>query len=352
MITLGEGSTPLVELPRLAARLGVGSLHGKLEAANPTGSYKDRIAARSMEVALERGLRGWIATSSGNAATSFAAYGRRAGLPGVLFVTESITREKLLPALALGAHVVRVAGLGHGGTKATERGLFGVVQDAAARHGLYLGVTAHRFNDAGMRAVDEVSREVLAAGLTPDVAYVPTGGGGLVSAIGRGFREAGAPTAVVAAQPAGCGPIARCLEGELDEPLIERNASEISALQLPGPPDGALAVEQVRATGGWGVVSEDEAILDAQRMLAATEGVLVEPAAGCALAGLREDVRAGRVGRAHAALLVLTGAGFKDLATLERSLAPPPLAGVDELAGLVDAWASASTHEQKANASD
>jgi threonine synthase len=338
-ITLGEGGTPLIALPRLAAGLGVRSLYGKMELVNPTGSYKDRIAARSMEVAIERGQRGWIATSSGNAGTSFAAYARRAGLPGVLCVTESITREKLLPALALGAHVVRIVGLGHGGTRATERGLFDAVREAAERHDLYLGVTAHRFNDAGMRAVDAIAAEILADGVTPDAVYVPTGGGGLVTAVARGFRQAGAATAVIAAQPAGCGPIARCLTGEIAEPVIDRNRSEISALQLPGPPDGEVAIEAVRATGGWGVVASDEEILESQRLLASAEGVFVEPAAGCALAGLRDDLENDRVGADAVVALVLSGSGLKDLATLEEALAPPALADLGELPGMIDDWA-------------
>ncbi|MEN3284485.1 MAG: threonine synthase [Solirubrobacteraceae bacterium] len=338
MTTLGEGGTPVIELPRLAAELGVGALHAKLESTNPTGSYKDRIAARSMDTALARGARGWITTSSGNGGTAFAAYGRRAGLPGFLCVTESITREKLLPALALGAEVVRVAGLGHGTGRSTERGLFETVQELAEEHQLYLGVTAHRFNDAGMRAVDEISREVLAAGVAPDVAYVPTGGGGLVSAVARGFCEAGAETAVVACQPAGCAPIARCLEGRLDVPRIERNASRISGLQLPSPPDGDLAVELVRSTGGWGVAVDDDHILEGQRALALVEGVFVEPAAACALAALRSDVRTGVVGRSSTALLVLTGSGLKDLATLEANLTKPPLTRVDDVRELVGQW--------------
>lgn len=346
MITLGEGDTPLIELPRLAAELNVGALHAKLEAVNPTGSYKDRISARSMTVALERGLAGWIATSSGNAAASFAAYGRRAGLPGFLCVLETITREKLLPALACGAHVVRVAGLGDGASREVERELFERVRAAAEEHRLYLGVTAHRFNDAGMRAVDAIAHEVLAAGPAPDVAYVPAGGGGLVAAIARGFHEAAAATAVVACQSAGCGPIARCLEGELDEPAIARNESAISGLQLAEPPDGSLAVEQVRATGGWGVTATDAEILAAQRTLAFTEGVFVEPAASCALAGLRNDVRRGRVGPATSVLLVLTGSGVKDLATVERALEPPPVASVTELTGLIGAW----THQTSSDA--
>jgi threonine synthase len=341
MITLGEGHTPLIELPRLAAELGLGAVHAKLESVNPTGSYKDRIAARSMSVALERGMRGWIATSSGNGAAAFAAYGRRAMLPGFLCVNETITREKLLPALVCGAHIVRVAGLGQNTTRELEHELFERVRAAADEHRLYLGVTAHRFNDAGMRAVDDVSREVLDAGYMPDVAYVPAGGGGLVSAIARGFREVAASTAVVACQAAGCGPIARCLEGELDEPVIARNESGISGIQLAEPPDGGLAVDEVRATGGWGVTATDPEILAAQRALAQAEGVFVEPASGCALAGLRNDVRRGRVGPDTSVLLVLTGSGLKDLTTLERALEPPPVAAVAELPGLVGSWTAA-----------
>jgi threonine synthase len=338
VITLGEGDTPLVELPRLAAQLGVRALHGKLELCNPTGSYKDRIAARSMEVALADGTPGWITTSSGNGGTAFAAYGRRAGLPGLLCVTHSITREKLLPALAFGVDVVRVAGVGDGGGREVERQVFEAVQAAARERGLYLGITAHRFNDAGMRAVDAIAREVVAAGLEPDAAYVPVGGGGLVAAIARGFLDAGARTAVVAAQPCGCAPIARHLEGELDAPVVAHADTLISGLQLPGPPDGELAVGLVRQTGGWGATASDDEVLTAQRTLCVTEGVFVEPAAACALAGLQSDVRAGRIGSDATALLVLTGSGLKDLATIERALEPPPLATVDELPRLLAAW--------------
>jgi threonine synthase len=340
MISLGEGGTPLVALPRLAATLGLRTLAAKLESVNPTGSYKDRIAARSMEIALRDGAPGWIATSSGNAATSFAAYGRRAGLPGFLCVQQSISREKLLPALALGAHVVRVEGVGDGGDHDSERRLFAAVQAAAAEHGLYLGITAHRFNDGGMRAVDAIAHEILAAGPAPDVVYVPTGGGGLVTAVARGFLDSGASTAVVVAQPAGCGPIALHLEGELAEPRIDRNASAISGLQLPGPPDGVLATETVRRTGGWGAVATDGEILAAQSALALQEGVFVEPAAGCALAALVRDRAAGRVAPDASVVLVLTGSGLKDLATVERGVEPPPLAGVDDVAALVARWAS------------
>ncbi|MEN3284528.1 MAG: threonine synthase [Solirubrobacteraceae bacterium] len=338
MITLGEGHTPLVELPRLARELGVEALHAKLESCNPTGSYKDRIAARSIDLALAQGNKGWIATSSGNGAMAFAAYGRRAGLPGILCVTETITREKLLPILTLGANVVRIAGLGNGGARSDERELMDAVMLAAAEHALYVGITAHCFNDAGMRAVDAISHEIVQAGRPADLAYVPVGGGGLVAAVARGMLDAGASTAVVAVQPAGCAPIARYIEGEIPAPTIERAESAISGLQVPSAPDGELAAELVRKTGGWAVTASDEQILAAQRALALREGVFVEPAAACALAGLQRDLDTGRVDVGSSALLILTGAGLKDLATLEQWLEPAPIAAVEDLPQLITRW--------------
>mgnify|MGYP001041091450 FL=1 len=82
-LTLGEGNTPLIALPRLAERWDLAGLYAKAEYLNPTGSYKDRIAAATMVEALRLGRRGWIGTSSGNGGAAMSAYGRRAGLPGV-----------------------------------------------------------------------------------------------------------------------------------------------------------------------------------------------------------------------------------------------------------------------------
>jgi threonine synthase len=166
------------------------------------------------------------------------------------------------------------------------------------------------------------------------------GGGGLVAAVARGLLEAGASTAVVATQPAGCAPIAGYLEGELEAPAVDGAESEISGLQVPSAPDGQLAADLIRQTNGWGSTASDEQILAAQSSLAVSEGVFVEPAAACALAGLQRDLHAGRVDRGTSALLLLTGTGLKDLATLERRLEPPPITSVEELPGLVARWIS------------
>jgi threonine synthase len=322
-VALGEGDTPVVELPRLARRLGVARLRAKLETTNPTGSYKDRIAALSMTLARERGLRGWIATSSGNAATALATYGARAGLPGLIFVTPGIPPGKLLPAQAAGAAVVEVPGIGSGGSPDTAARLFAAVREAAEAHSLFLGVTANALNPAGMRGADTIAYELAAEPEPPDVCYIPTGGGGLSVCIARGLAACGAHTRVVAAQPSGCAPIVGALEGRLARPEVAVCRTEISGLQLPLPPDGDEAVRWIRSGGGWGTAIGDEAIAAAQRALALDEGLVVEPAAAAGLAAAARDAAEGRLAPGTDALVVLTGSGLKDLGSL-AAWCPPP----------------------------
>ncbi|MDW5598674.1 pyridoxal-phosphate dependent enzyme [Conexibacter stalactiti] len=313
-VGLGEGATPTVALPRLGVAIGLPRLRAKCEQVNPTGSYKDRIAALSLTLARERGQRGWIATSSGNAGTSLGAYGARAGLPGLLLATPTITREKLVPIQAVGTTVVRVADIGTGGSAAAAEAVFATVRRLAAQHDLFLGVTANALNPDGMRGADTIGYE-LAEEDAPQVVYVPTGGGGLSVCIARGLAQADAPTRVVVAQPEGCAPIARALAGELEQPRVERCTTAISGLQLPSPPDGDAAVAGVRASGGWGTAVGDEAILDAQRLLARLEGLFVEPAAATGVAAAAADAAAGRLARDADVVVVLTGSGAKDLAS-------------------------------------
>lgn len=339
-VSLGEGETPLVALPRLGERIGLPRLRAKLETINPTGSYKDRIAASSMALALERGNRGWIATSSGNAGAALASYGARAGLPGLLLVMPSIPREKLLPAQAVGTRVVRVDGVGTGGGADAMARMFAAVSAAAEQHDLFLAVTANALNPQGMLGADAIGTELAREAVVPDVVYVPTGGGGLSVCVARGLAAAGASTAVVVAQPSGCAPIVGVLDGTLDAPRIDTCDSEITGLQLPLPPDGDQAIAAVRSSGGWGTARPDDAILAAQRHLATLEGVFVEPAAAAGVAAAAHDRASGRIDADSEVVVVLTGAGFKDLATVERWIDTPESCDPAGLPACIDRWAA------------
>lgn len=339
-VSLGEGDTPVIELPALASRVGLRRLSAKMESQNPTGSYKDRIAAMSLSLARQHGHAGWIATSSGNAGLSMAAYGTRAGLPGFLCMVSSAPKEKRLALLPYAVEVVNIDGVGRKGTAQLATALMEQVRLAADQQNLFLGITAHAFNPSGMRGADTIGYEL--AEQVPDAThvYVPTGGGGLLTAIARGLRHRDMPAKIIACQPAGCAPIVFFLKGSSDAPAISRCDSDISALQLPRPPDGALAATAVQTSGGWGTAPDDAAILEAQRLLARTEGVFVEPAAAASLAAVLSDVDRRRLQPADHPVLVLTGAGCKDLARFEADDARVPLIAVDEVASRVDKWCS------------
>jgi len=328
-LTMGEGGTPVVPLSRLAERWGLGGLWGKAEYLNPTGSYKDRIAAATMRVVLRDGLRGWIGTSSGNGGAAMSAYGARAGVPGVLCVLTDAPAEKLASIAPYGVLSLSMERLGPD--------VMALLGDIARDEQLMLTITAHAFNPEGMRGADAIGAEIAAHGRATHV-YVPTGGGGLLVATARGLRNAGSAAAVVAAQPAGCAPISLSLSGRIDEPAITEWATKISGLQLPVPPDGAEAVVAVQRSGGWGSAVPDDDAWAAQDLLARAEGVFVEPASAVALAAVRADAEAGRLGRDDEPCVVLTGSGLKDLGRFSSPDRRPIPATPDDVARRVSAW--------------
>lgn len=337
-VCLGEGNTPLIALPTVARRLGLQSVAAKMETANPTGSYKDRVAALSLSLARSRQYRGWIATSSGNAGLAMAAYGARAGIPGFICLAGSVPQEKYLPLLAHGAGVVSVVRV-LGSRRPEEKDeMFAQVRDAASRHELYLGVTAHAFNPEGMRGIDTLGYELAEQVPTATHVYVPVGGGGLLVAVARGLACRGLRPRIVACQSSGCAPVVRFLAGQIPAVTIERCASEISALQLTRPPDGGAAAAAVARSRGWGTAVDDEAILAAQRWLASIEGVFVEPASAATVAALLADVESGRLGRDSHPVLILTGAGWKDLGRFAPDADRVSAIEVGSLARHVDGW--------------
>lgn len=321
-VTLGEGNTPLVRSQRLAAQLGLNALYFKLEGSNPTGSYKDRIAAVGMTRMKELGVTGWAATSSGNAGAALAAYGARAGIAGMLFTLETAPRAKLTQILAHGPRVVAVQGLGR--DPAIERGTFAAVRQLCERKGWLMQITAHRFSPIGMEGAKTIAYEIAdGLGHAPSAVYVPTGGGGLLSAIARGFADwaqcgqISQPPRMVCVQSLGCDPIAQAWQGGHEVRTIPTCNARISGIQLTAPPDGELALGLVRATHGWATSIPDAETYAAQKMLAHFEGIFVEPAAAIGLAAVIRDLAAGKLHRDNEIVCICTGSGFKDSAAAQ-----------------------------------
>ena len=344
-VSLGEGNTPLLRSGKLEQEIGVGELYFKIEGSNPTGSYKDRIAAVGLSRLRELGKRAWAATSSGNAGAAMAAYGVRAGIDGYLFTLEKAARAKIAQIMAYGPQIMAVEKLGY--DPQTEIDTWANIREVCAANEWMMLVTAHAFSPHAMEGVKTISFEIAEQlkGNVPDVVYVPVGGGGLCAAIWRGFVEWQAAGLVdrvpriVAVQPSGCGAIHQAwLRGDDDVVPISQVTSSISGLQLAAPPDGGLVLQALAASDGWSVLIDDDATYAAQAQLAQREGLFVEPASAISVAGVAADRASGRLRGDERVACILTGVGFKDANALQSMVehVEMPLITADEILKLAE----------------
>jgi threonine synthase len=298
VVSLGEGSTPLLRAPRLSERLGI-ELYLKCEGANPTGSFKDRGMTLAISKALEAGVSTVICASTGNTAASAAAYAARAGLQAVVLQPHgAVAAAKVAQAGALGARVVQVRGSFDDALAAAR-----TLADRGT-HALVNSLNPFRI-EGQKTAAFEIVEDL---GRAPDVLALPYGGGGNIRAYARGFAEAGAGRpALVAGEAA------------------ERRTTLASAIRISDPAHAEEAREAVRESGGRVVSLADEAILQAWRDLAREEGVLCEPSSAAGLAAL---VEAG-VGPGARVVCVLTGHGLKDSEAAARESAAPVVVDAD-----------------------
>jgi threonine synthase len=293
IVSLGEGSTPLLHAPRLSKRLGA-EVYVKWEGANPTGSFKDRGMTVAISTALEQGAHAVVCASTGNTAASAAAYAARAGLTAlVLQPAGAVATAKLAQTRALGARVLDVRG--------TFDEALAAARELAARgtHVLVNSLNPHRLEGqktAAFEIVDEL-------GAAPDVLALPYGGGGNLCAYARGFAEAGFG-------------MPRLLAGESEQ----RATTAASAIRIAEPVHAKEVAEAIRTSDGAIVPLTDDSILEAWRELAIGEGVFCEPSSAAGLAALA----GGGIERGARIVCVVTGHGLKDPEIAAR-LSPAPI---------------------------
>jgi threonine synthase len=330
---LGEGNTPLVAASALAREVGLRRLYFKLESSNPTGSFKDRFARAAVGAMLDAGQRACVASSSGNTGSALAAYCARAGIACHLFVTEETPAEKILQARAYGARVYRVVGYGSDprATAETDARLAAI---ASVRKVPFV-VSAYRYCPDAMEGLGAISDElVVQLGDVPDHLFVPVGGGGLLTAVWRGFRrlhDAGRIPRLPrmhGVQPAGNPTVHRAWLAGSREVAPVVSTTRISGLIVPFDIDGSAALSAIYESGGRAFAISDEEIWGAQRLLAAGEGIYAEPAGSASVAGLREAARSGWIGAGESAVCLITGHGFKDVRSIDAAVAENPLRSV------------------------
>ncbi len=311
-LTLGEGFTPLVAAPRLGARVGLPSLHLKLEGLNPTGSFKDRGMVVAVSKAIEGGATSIICASTGNTSASAAAYGAAAGLEvAVVLPKGAIAIGKLLQALVAGAKVIAV----DGNFDAALAVVRGMTEEPGARATLVNSVNPFRI-EGQKTAAFEICDDL---GRAPDALAIPVGNAGNITAYWKGFREYAAAGVVsttprmLGFQAAGAAPI---VEGR----PVERPETVATAIRIGNPASWAGAVAARDESGGRiGAVSDDE-ILAAYRALATEEGVFCEPSSAASVAGVTKLAAAGELEREALVVCVLTGSGLKDPHTAEAQV--------------------------------
>lgn len=317
-VSLGEGDTPLLNATSSQLTRPDGpTICFKAEYQNPTGSFKDRIAAMATAIIARDGLLGAIGTSSGNGGAAIAAYGARAGFPVMLFTVAGIVDGKLQQILAHGGRANIVAELG-----SAFEGVEDVAQaiaTMAADQGWLAFLTGGRYAPEAMRGAETIAYELIEQRSTATAVYVPIGGGGLLASIWRGYQRAGLGTAIpqlVGVQPDGCPTLNRALAGTFD-PLDSALTTTISGLQVPVLFDFD-ATTAITGSGGHVVEVTDQQAWDAQRILARHEGLFVEPAGATALAGVLADLERGKISADDDVIVILSGAGHKDAVSAAR----------------------------------
>src|SRR4030042_112105 len=312
MITLGEGSTPLVRSVVLEKELGCGGLYFKLEGCNPTGSFKDRGMVVAIAKAVEEGSRSVICASTGNTSASAAAYGARFGLDVVVIVPKGkIAVGKLAQAIAYGARIIAIQG---NFDQALQ-----IVRDLVKRHPVTLVNSLNPYRIEGQKtAAFEIVDDL---GEAPDYFFIPVGNAGNITAYWKGFVEykqagrASQTPKMMGFQAEGAAPI---VKGK----VVNRPKTLATAIRIGNPASWQGAVSARDQSGGVIDCVSDDEILAAYKLLARKEGIFGEPASAASVAGVIKMVGQGLKLSGKRVVCIITGTGLKDPSLSAKFIEP------------------------------
>jgi threonine synthase len=315
--SLGEGNTPLLPAGRqLHEWTGLPNLLLKNETQNPTWSFKDRGSLTCMFLADFLGERVAATISTGNMGHSLAAYGARAGVRVIVFVPGFAPHEKVDAMAIHGATVLRVEAPDYSVMKRHVLGLAGTLGVRIVSGNGPVRVEGYKLTAFELYEQME--------GRVPDYIAVPTSAGGHVRGIFKGYRElreAGWIRSIprfIIVQARNNNPITGSLNrGEEKIVPVSKVRTIAEAITTGDPPGGEELLQKARTFGWLGEDVTEEDILESQRRLAAG-GFFVEPAAATSLAAVRSLVRDRRIDADATVVLMLTGAGLKDMDVLRH----------------------------------
>ena len=314
-LCLSGGDTPLVPLVNLKNKFDLPPTYVKNETLNPTGSFKDRGTVVAVQKALQLGLTRIGTVSTGNMASSTAAFGARAGLQTFVLVKEDTTSEKIVSTMIHNPFLLKVEG---------DYGeLFFKSLELGAKHQIYFMNSVDPFRIEGYKIVGfEIYLE---AGLRPPTyIFVPVSAGGHITGLMKAFIELKnmgyieiLPT-FIGVQSEGCSPIAQAFESNRQTVnRIEKASTIAHAISNPDPPGGNIVLKLMKEFGGQMMTVTDSEILTAQKLLADSEGLFCQPASATTLAGLLKKKRQNTLNPEDSIILVLTGSGLKSLPSMD-----------------------------------
>jgi threonine synthase len=317
IVSLGEGMTPLLSMPRLGAHLGVPALLMKDEGTIPTGSFKARGATVGVSRAAELGVRGIAMPTNGNAGAAWALYAARAGLHALIAMPEKAPAICRGEVAAAGAELYLVRG---------HIGDCGRLINAAVarREGLQeVSTLKEPYRLEGKKTMGLEIVEQLGWTM-PGVIVYPTGGGvgiigiykALVELVELGWLSGPLPR-LVAVQASGCAPIVRAFEADAreSEPWPDPHTAAFG-INVPKALGDFLILDAIYSTNGCALAVSDAELLAAQREVASTEGVLVCPEGAATVAAIRVLRQRGEISEREVVVALNTGAGIKYPTTL------------------------------------
>ena len=314
------GWTPLLRAPRLEQHLGIKEVFLKDDGRNPSASFKDRASAIALARARDIGCHIVTGASTGNAGSSTALLAAALGMTARIFIPKAAPAAKVAQLLAFGADVLAVDG--------TYDHAFDLCLAATQRFGWYNRNTGYNpFTREGKKSVSFEICEQLDWNV-PDLVVVPVGDGNIISGVAKGFEDfrrlgfIGKVPRLLAVQAEGSAAVVQALAGD---GTIRSVAGETVAdsIAVSVPRDGEAAVQAVQNSGGFGITVSDKEILAAIVEIARATGVLGEPAGVTGFAGLKKAKAQGLIDQAWRVVVLVTGSGLKDVASVMKVAGSP-----------------------------
>jgi threonine synthase len=316
-LLLGEGNSPLVKLKRISEGCHVPFMYVKDESSNPTGSFKDRGTAVAIQKVISLKIDKIGTVSTGNMATSTAAYGAKANRRTFVFIKEDISTEKLLSCGVYGPVMIKVAG-DYG--ELTYKSF-----DLGRKHGICFMNAVDPFRIEGYKVIGlEIFLQL--GKQPPDYIFAPVSSGGHLIGLVRAYLELKQQGLIerlpifIGVQAEGCSPIARAFRtGESRVERITKANTVAQAITNPDPPGGNMILNMIRQNNGRILAVSDADILAAQKMLAEKEGIFCLPASATTLAGFFQMAKTDIFKSTDKVVLVVTGTGMKNMKVLDPS---------------------------------